>query len=94
MESLGLVFGVGALWLWACGVVSVLVLPFDVGLWAWVGGCVLLLCPLVSLGGRGVVQACGGVGMALRELGGWNAGLDVASGVLAVRGLWSLGNWC
>jgi hypothetical protein len=43
-------------------------LPFDVGLWAWVGGAVLLLCPLVSLGGRGVVQACGGLGMALREL--------------------------
>ena len=71
-SSCGAGVRVGALWLWACGVVSVLVLqvtlPFDVGLWAWVGGAVLLLCPLVSLGGRGVVQACGGLGMALREL--------------------------
>ena len=65
------------LWLWALAVVCWLVihvvcpgavlglLPFSVSFWAWCGGAVLLLTPMLSLGNRGLVHtltlACHGL---------------------------------
>lgn len=90
------------LWLWALAVVCFLVihvvapgavlglLPFSLSFWAWCGGAVLLLTPLVSIGYRGVVQL-----VSLAAHGLWEGALGSISdhefGTLAAVGSGSSG---